>query len=69
MYANTSVWIDFLNHARGLAGDELERLIGANAPLVLTGLVVAEVFQGLKREVGAVTELLARWPMIEPTAS
>jgi len=63
---DTSVWVDFLNSARAPAGDELERLIGANAPLVLTGLVVVEVLQGLKRDVEPVTELLARWPLIEP---
>jgi predicted nucleic acid-binding protein len=63
---DTSVWVDFLNSARGPAGDELEYLIGANAPLVLTGLVVAEVLQGLKRDVVQVTRLLARWPLIEP---
>ena len=63
---DTSVWVDFLNSTHGPAGDELERLIGASAPLVLTGLVVTEVLQGLRRDVAAVTELLARWPLIEP---
>jgi predicted nucleic acid-binding protein len=64
---DTSVWVDFLNSARSPAGDELERLIGANAPLVVTGLVVTEVLQGLKRDVNPVGDLLARWPLIEPT--
>jgi predicted nucleic acid-binding protein len=63
---DTSVWVDFLNSARGPDGDELERLIGANAPLVLAGVVVAEVLQGLKREVAPVTRLLAQWPPVEP---
>ncbi len=63
---DTSVWVDFLNSARGPAGDELEFLISSNAPLVLTGLVVAEVLQGLKRDVAPVTRLLARWPLVEP---
>ncbi len=63
---DTSVWVDFLNSSRGSAGDELERLIGANAPVVLAGLVVAEVLQGLKRDVALVTRLLARWPLVEP---
>jgi predicted nucleic acid-binding protein len=63
---DTSVWIDFLNSSRGPGGDELERLIRANAPLVLTGLVVAEVLQGLRRDVDPVTSLLIRWPLIEP---
>jgi len=63
---DTSVWVDFLNSARGPGGDELERLIRANAPLVLTGLVVTEVLQGLRRDVEPVTALLMRWPLIEP---
>ncbi len=63
---DTSVWIDFFNSARGPAGNELERLIRSNAPLVVTGLVVAEVLQGLKRDVERVTALLAHWPFIEP---
>ena len=63
---DTSVWIDFLNSARGPAGGELQRLVSGNGELVLTGLVVAEVLQGLKREVGPVARLLAGWPLIEP---
>jgi len=63
---DTSVWVDFLNSARGPAGDELERLIRSNGPVVVTGLVVTEVLQGLKRDVASVTSLLARWPLVEP---
>ena len=63
---DTSVWVDFLNSARGPTGDELDRLIRANAPLVLTGLVLTEVLQGLTRDVEPVTDLLSRWPLIEP---
>lgn len=63
---DTSVWVDFLNSKRGRTGDELERLIRSNAPVVLTGVVVTEVLQGLKQDVDLVTGLLARWPLIEP---
>ena len=63
---DTSVWVDFLNSARGSAGDELERLIRVDASLALTGLVVTEVLQGLKRDVAPVAGLLARWPLLEP---
>lgn len=62
---DTSVWVDFINSARGPAGDELEQLIDRNAWLVLTGLIVTEVLQGLRREVVEVAALLARWPLIE----
>lgn len=63
---DTSVWVDFLNSNRGPAGDELERLIHSNAPLVLAGVIVTEVLQGLKRDAAQVTKLLAGWPLIEP---
>lgn len=63
---DTSVWVDFLNSARGPAGDGLEQLISDNAPLVLRGLVVTEVLQGLKRDVAPITQFLVRWPLIEP---
>jgi predicted nucleic acid-binding protein len=64
---DSSVWIDFLNSGRGRAGDELERLIRSGAELVLAGVIVTEVLQGLRRDVAEVTRLLARWPLIEPT--
>ncbi|MGH7812505.1 MAG: type II toxin-antitoxin system VapC family toxin [Candidatus Binataceae bacterium] len=63
---DSSVWIDFLNSNRGRAGGELERLIRTGAPLVVAGVIVAEVLQGLKRDVAEITQLLSRWPLIEP---
>lgn len=63
---DTSVWVNFLNSNRGPAGDELERLIRANAQLALAGVVVTEVLQGLKRDVAEVTRLLSLWPLVEP---
>jgi predicted nucleic acid-binding protein len=62
---DSSVWIDFLNSNRGRAGNELERLIRSGAELVLSGAIVTEVLQGLRREVDEVARLLARWPLIE----
>jgi len=64
---DSSVWIDFLNSNRGRAGDELERLIRTGGPLVLAGVIVTEVLQGLKRDVAEVARLLAGWPLIEPS--
>lgn len=63
---DTSVWVDFLNSKRGPTGNELERLIRSNAPVVLTGVVVTEVLQGLQQDVDLVTRLLTHWPLIEP---
>ncbi|HUI41344.1 MAG TPA: PIN domain nuclease [Terriglobia bacterium] len=63
---DTSVWVDFLNSAQSAAGDELERLIRVGAPLAVTGLIVAEVLQGLRREISPVTGILGRWRVLEP---
>jgi predicted nucleic acid-binding protein len=63
---DSSVWIDFLNRNRGRAGDELEGLIRSGAPLVLAGVIVTEVLQGLRRDVAEIARLLAGWPLIEP---
>lgn len=63
---DTSVWVDFFNSPRGAAGDELESLIHANAPVVLAGVVVTEVLQGLRRDAEPVRRILARPPLLEP---
>jgi predicted nucleic acid-binding protein len=41
-------------------------LIATSGPVVLTGLVVTEVLQGLRRDLEPITELLAQWPLLEP---
>jgi len=46
---DSSVWIDFFSSSPGRAGAELRRMIEEAEPLALTGIVVAEVLQGLTR--------------------
>jgi hypothetical protein len=54
---DSSVWIDFFNSQPSPAGLELERLISAGAPVAITGLIVLEVLQGLRRDAEPVTRL------------
>ena len=63
---DSSVWIDFFSSAPGRAGGELRRMIEENEPIALTGVVVAEVLQGLTRDVRAIEEFLGQWDMLEP---
>ncbi len=63
---DTSVWIDFFNPRPGPAGNELRRLIAAAEPVVLTGIVVTEILQGLVRDVATIEKFLTQWDLIEP---
>jgi predicted nucleic acid-binding protein len=63
---DSSVWIDFFRSGPGRAGDELRRMIGDAEPFALTGVVVAEVLQGLTREVSRIEHYLSQWELLEP---
>ncbi len=63
---DTSVWIDFFSSSPGRAGAELRRLIEEAEPFALTGVVVAEVLQGLIRDASRIERYLAHWEMLEP---
>ena len=41
-------------------------MIEEGEPFALTGVVVAEVLQGLTRDSGSIEQYLAQWDMIEP---
>ena len=62
----SSVWIDFFSASPGPAGNELRRMIAEAEPVALTGLVVAEVLQGLRRKVRDIERYLTLWDMLEP---
>ncbi len=64
---DSSVWIDFFSSAPGRAGEELRRMISEAEPFVLTGVVVAEILQGLTRHVGRIERYLSQWELLEPT--
>ena len=63
---DTSVWIDFLAPRPGHAGRELRRMIAAAEPVVLAGIIVTEILQGLVRDVSAIEKFLAQWDLVEP---
>ncbi len=63
---DSSVWVDFFRPSPGRAGAELRRMIEESEPFALTGIVVAEVLQGLTRDVGTIERFLAQWDMLEP---
>ena len=64
---DSSVWIDFFGSSPGTAGGELRRMIEDSEPVALTGVVVAEVLQGLTRDARAIEGFLAQWDMLEPS--
>lgn len=63
---DTSVWIDFFCSSPGPAGAELRRMIEEAEPFAVTGVVVAEVLQGLTRDARQIEQYLAQWEMLEP---
>lgn len=63
---DSSVWVDFFRLSPGPAGRELRRMIEEDEPLAITGIVVAEVLQGLTRNAGAIEGFLAGFDLLEP---
>jgi predicted nucleic acid-binding protein len=63
---DSSVWIDFFSSKPGRGGAELRRMIEESEPFALTGVVVAEVLQGLTRNAHRIEGFLAQWDMLEP---
>jgi predicted nucleic acid-binding protein len=63
---DSSVWIAFFSSAPGRAGAELRRMIQEAEPFALTGVVVAEVLQGLTSDARRIERYLAKWETLEP---
>jgi predicted nucleic acid-binding protein len=63
---DSSVWVDFFSAKPGRAGEALRRMIAQAEPFALTGIVVAEVLQGLTRDVARIEGYLAQWDLLEP---
>ena len=61
-----SAWIDFLSSSPGRAGSEFRRSIAEAEPFAVTGVIVAEVLQGLARDVSQIEHYLSLWDMLEP---
>ena len=47
---DSSVWADFFNGYRSVEAIALEKLINSNEEICTCGVVVSEVFQGLKKD-------------------
>lgn len=47
-------------------GAELRRMIAEAEPFAVTGVIVAEVLQGLTRDVSRIERYLSLWEMLEP---
>lgn len=52
MLVDTSAWVDFLNGFPSPAADALDELLRGDDDVCTCGIVVAEVFQGLRRTRG-----------------
>jgi predicted nucleic acid-binding protein len=63
---DTSVWIDFFSPSPGRAGSELRWMIEEAEPFALTGVIVTEILQGLRRDVHRIERFLSLWEMLEP---
>lgn len=63
---DTSVWIDFFSSSPGPAGSELRRMIEEAEPFALTGVVILEILQGLKRDAHRIERHLSLWEMLDP---
>jgi predicted nucleic acid-binding protein len=63
---DSSVWIDFFSSTPGRAGNELRRMIEDAEPFALAGIVVAEILQGLTRDVSRIEQYLSQWELLEP---
>lgn len=64
---DSSVWIDFFSRRPGRAGAALRKMIEDAEPFALTGIVVAEVLQGLTRDVACIEGFLSQWDLLEPS--
>lgn len=53
LVVDTSVWIDFLNGHHSLESEYLSSCLADDVPLVLPGIVLAEILAGLKSEAEA----------------
>jgi predicted nucleic acid-binding protein len=63
---DSSVWIDFLSSSPTRAGAQLRRMIADAEPFAIAGVIVAEVLQGLTRNVNQIEHYLSQWEMLEP---
>jgi len=68
---DTSAWVDFLNGFASPAADALDELLRGDDDVCTCGIVVAEVFQGLRRDRGrdAIRRSFESMTLLEPSGS
>jgi predicted nucleic acid-binding protein len=59
--------VEFFSSSPRASAKELRRMIDAAEPIVLTGIVITEILQGLKRHVEQIEHLLSLFDRIEPS--
>ena len=66
---DTSIWIDFFRHPTSPHADRLEDLVKGHNRVVLCGIVLQEVLQGIRenRSFAATKERLAKFPCLDMT--
>src|SRR5262249_32710172 len=57
---------DFFSSSPSRAGTELRRMIADAEPFALSGVIVSEILQGLKRDIRQIERHLSQWDTIEP---
>jgi predicted nucleic acid-binding protein len=66
---DTSVWVDFFNGYPSAQEKSLSRLIAGDDEILTSGVIVAEVFQGLRRDKGRaeIVRLFRELLFVEPS--
>jgi predicted nucleic acid-binding protein len=66
---DTSAWVDYLNGQSSPAAEALATILAGSDDVCTCGIVVSEVFQGLRREAGRdrLAELFREMRFLEPS--
>lgn len=60
------MWIDFFSSSPGPAGKLLRQWVANVQPVLIAGVVVTEIAQGLTRDIERIERFLNQWEMLEP---
>ncbi len=62
---DTSAWVEFLNGTKSPEAVAVDRLLAGEDDVCTCGIVVAEVFQGIRREREALEEFFRKMTLLE----
>jgi len=70
MIVDTSVWVDFLNTRETAETAVLQHAIEEDTPVYITGLILAEILQGIRQpqRLATIRRDILNFPIIEPQA-